>query len=129
MTNTTLDKVEQFIKTFKLPKRMARGVLRCDKDCQLFYSDFYRRNRNVASDLIEFRLYKISQSDITLESFVSMCKSHDLKDVFEMTFLEAFDLQDLIFVNKAIEEGRTTYANLYKSFKENPNQRIISIIL
>jgi len=38
-------------------------------------------------------------------------------------------LQDLVFINNAIEEGRTTYALLFKSFKANPNKRIVSNVL
>lgn len=120
-----VSKVESFIESLTLPKSVASGALRTVEDCHEFYIGFYGRNKYAIDDLLDYREYKIEQSDITLEKFLKMCENGDMIKAFTVTFFQEFSIHDMTFINKAINEGKTSLEKLYKDFKSNPNKNIM----
>lgn len=129
MATNTLNKVGNFIESLELPKSIAEPLLKTVEDCQQFYSDFYNRNRHVADDLLDYREYKITKSEITLDIFLNQCYTLGMQQAFELTFLQSFSLKDIKIVNDAIADRKVTLASLYGNFKKNPNKNVLKNVL
>lgn len=123
------EKVESFIESLNLPKAIAEGVFESVEDCQMFYIDFYNRNRYVADDLLDYREYKIEKASITLDLFLDKCYNEGIEKAFKSTFLQSFTLSNIQLVEKAIEDGRTSLEQLFSDFKKNPNKNVLKDVL
>lgn len=131
-TNKSLQmsvKINEFINKLGLPMEMSRVLFETFKDCELFFKSFYIRNQYVFDDLLDFREYKIKESEITLDLFVDECYNKGMKESFESTFFQPFDNSDLVLVEKAIIELRTSIPQLFLDFQKNPNRNILKSVL
>ncbi|MFS0905700.1 hypothetical protein AB3N02_21890 [Priestia aryabhattai] len=128
VTDTTF-RLDHFINTLGLPRGLADGLLVTEQDCNEFYIGFYKRNRYVADDLLDYREHKIYSSDMTLQKFIDLCHTSQIKDVFEMTFLQVFTDIDMIMINEAIKSRQVTLKALYESSRKNPFENILKYIL
>ncbi|GIN67038.1 hypothetical protein FKN04_12835 [Bacillus glycinifermentans] len=129
MYATALDSVEQFIHSLSLPFVIAKGILRSDEDCHLFYNKFYMKNRNTVDDLLDFKEYKISKSNIELNEFLKICQEEGIHEIFEQTFFQVFSPPEIKLINSALSSGKVTLTQIYNSFKENPHKNVMKNIL
>lgn len=123
------EKVDNFIESLNLPRAVAEGVFESVEDCQMFYIDFYNRNRYVADDLLDYREYKIEKANISLDLFLDKCYNEGIEQAFKSTFLQSFTLSSIKLVEKAIEDGKTSLEQLFKDFKKNPNENVLKNVL
>jgi hypothetical protein len=121
--------VEVFIQSLNLPKNVALVLFKSDLDCKEFFESFYGRNRYVVDDLLDYREFKIENSDMTLEKFTELCYISNTRDVFESTFYQSFSLDDMLLIEKAITSGKTSLETIYLGFEKNPNKNIMKYVL
>lgn len=127
-TNIINDGVQRFIDKLSLPN-LASVLLKTIGDCQLFYQEYFRKNTNVIDDLLDYREYKLSISDITLEKYLEMCQDLGVKLAFENTFLQPITLQESMLIEKAISNGKVTLEYIYNLFQININKNIMKYVL
>lgn len=122
----SLDEVSKFILSLKLPNDLAKSILKSKRDCELFSERFYKSTRRVTTDLLDFRLYKIEASGITMEIFLTACLTDGVScSLFEQVFMEEFIEEDIVRINEALLAGKVTLESLFTKFKENPDKRIL----
>lgn len=128
-TNTINDvRVKTFIKKLKLPY-LAYVVLNTVDECQMFFREYYKRNRYAIDDLLEYRVHKIKALNISLEKFLEMCDNNGIKNAFEATFLQPISQQQAEWIEKAIRNGEVTLEYVYNSFQENYNKNVLKYFL
>ena len=125
----SLDAVEKFICSLDLPYKVAKGILRSNEDCDLFHKNFYLKNRNVVDDLLDFKEYKISKSNIELNDFLMNCREKGIHATFEQTFLQSLTSEDIKLIENALSTGKTTLTQVFNDFIENPNKNVMKNIL
>jgi hypothetical protein len=128
MVTLSYTEVDNFIESLDLPE-IANGLLRTSNDCEEFYIGFYGTNRYVMDDLLDFKEFVVEKRKISVDEFVEMCYTSSMKDVFESVFLQEFTLVDIILVNEAIADGRTTLEDLYNGFLKKPTKKIMINVL
>lgn len=128
MMEIVISDVDNFINKLGLPN-LANILLKTIDDCQLFYQDYYKKNTNVIDDLLDYREYKISISDITLDNFLEMYKNQGVKYAFEITFLQPIAPHEAMLIEEAILDGKVTLEFIYNSFQENINKNILKYVL
>lgn len=128
MTTNTINDVQNFINKLGLPY-LANILFKTIGECQSFYRDYYKKNVNVIDDLLDYREYKLSTSNITLEKYLKMCHESGVKIAFENTFLQPISPQESILIEEAITSGKVTLEYIYNSFQNNVNKNILKYVL
>jgi hypothetical protein len=124
----TKNKIENFIKTYELPE-VAEGILLTNEDCDLFLQEFYSKNHYVIDDLLDFKEYKISSSEITVIEFLNMCNNGEMHMAFETTFLQKFSPEDMSFIEEKIKSRATNLKEIYVKARKNPFRNVLKIVL
>ncbi|GIN25492.1 hypothetical protein NSQ93_22325 [Bacillus sp. FSL W8-0445] len=128
MLQVFVEVAEQFIQSLSLPS-IAKGILKSEDDCDLFFKKFYKRNRSKLDDLLDFKEYKISNSQMTLDRFLDNCRTYGIHKIFEETFMQSFSPEDIEIINKALDGGRVTLEKIYINFVSNPHKNIMKNVL
>jgi hypothetical protein len=121
--------LKDFIKSLSLPHDVANVLLVTDVDCERFYKGFYGRNRYIVDDLLDFRDEKLSNSHITITSFLKMCNNGNVREAFESTFLQSFNQDDIRILREKVASGNISYRTIYDKFQLNTNLNIWRIVL
>lgn len=131
MTTIAMEKVKNFIDSLELPKWIAESLFETVEEYQLFYIEYYGRNRYVIDDLLDYREYKIRNSQVTLELFLRECSfgGKRMSEIFKTTFFQTFSEEDMLLVERAVTDGHTTLETLFSDFKKNPNKNVLKNVL
>lgn len=127
-TNVIDNNVQKFIDKLGLPT-LANILLKTFDECQTFYRDYYKKNANVIDDLLDYREYKLSISDMTFDKYLEMCRNLGVKVAFENTFLQPISMQEAALIEKAIFSGKVTLEHIYNSFRQNINVNVLKYVL
>jgi hypothetical protein len=108
---------------------LTNVLFKTSEDCQLFYRKYYKTNVNVIDDLLDFREHKLETIEISLDQYFELCSNKGMKVAFEITFLHPIIEQEVVLIEKAINDGRVTLEYIYNSFKKNINKNIMQYVL
>lgn len=122
-------KIENFIESLNLPRDMANVLFETVECCQLFFEDFYMRNKYVVDDLLDFREHKIKTSNKTLDLFLKECYTKGMREAFQSTFYQSFTYDCVERVDRAINDGKTSLEQLFADFKKYPNKNVLKNVI
>lgn len=108
---------------------LVKVLFKTIDECQSFYQDYYKRNANIIDDLLDYREYKLSIWNTSLEQYLEMCDLSGIKIAFEETFLQPFIDQEVELIERAISNESVTLEYIYKSFQKNVNKNIMKYVL
>lgn len=110
-------------------ERLAVVLLKSQEDCEYFYVHYYQKSCALLIDLMNFRDYKLSKSDVNLERFIALCNKQVNREAFELTFLQAFSNTELELIGRAVDHEKTSLSDIFRSFSENPRVNILKYVL
>lgn len=110
-------------------KKLAMVLLKTKEDCEYFYKYYYGKNLSAINDLLDYREYKVSISDMSFDKFINMCDNKVSREVFEHAFLQSFNQSEINLIKISIEDGVTSLGKIYEGFEANPNENILRNLL
>lgn len=108
-------------------KELANVLLKDVSDVKNFVSMFYKTNKYEIDDLLDYREYKIKQSEITLDAFIQQCDDN-MKIAFENNFQQNFTDSDIEMIKERIHSGNVSLVTLFENFYKNINVNILKHI-
>lgn len=108
---------------------IAHVLLKTREQCREFYIGFLGRNKNKLDDLLDYREHRLSLSDNSVNKFLERSDNKVKQDVFEDVFLQRFTLEEIMLIEEAISEKRTSLEAMYNCFELNVNENILKNVL
>lgn len=121
--------VESFITILKLPKLIAKVLLKTVDDCSFFFKNFYKKSKEIIDDLYNYRLHKIKEVDAVISDFILSCTQNGYKATFTKFFMQHFSTFDIDIIEKKIITLEITVTSLFEDFKSNPEKNIMQYVL
>ena len=129
-TESYSDSVEIFVESFTTGIDMAKVLISELEDMLFYISTFHKRNKYQIDDLLDYRDYKVSNSNATIEQFrLDFDSSLENKKLFEQTFYQSFSDDDITIIESALTSGRVTLDIIFQGFKSNPSKNIMKYVL
>lgn len=128
LDNVKSKKVEVFINVFNSQRRLAELLFLDDKDVDVFCNKFYKTNKFNIDDLLDFRTFKINEENISLESFLDMCKT-DLKIAFESVFIQSLEECMVDEIESMILKNEIDLEDVFIYFKKNTDMSVFKYIM
>jgi hypothetical protein len=110
-------------------RELAEVLFKSIKCCEKFYIGFLSRNSHMIDDLLDYREYKLSIANITVDKFITLCDNKVNREIFETTFLQKIDSNDVVLIEKAILQGKASLHTIFNNFQKNPNKNILKYVL
>lgn len=110
-------------------KGLAKVLLTNEEECREFYIGYYGKNTYAINDLVDYREKKIAIADMSFDKFTSLCDNEGMKEAFEKTFLQSFNLHQIGFIEQLIDAGATSLKEIHSLFVKQPNENILKHVL
>lgn len=123
-----LNNIDDFINSLSLP-RVARSILKTNKDCEIFAKSYWMNNQYVIDDLYDYREYKIESANVTYSEFLEKCIADGIRNTFQEVFIQDFTLEDIVLIQQSILDDKTSLESIYISFNKNININIMKYII
>lgn len=108
---------------------LANVLLKSVEDCKDFYIGFFRRNRYVIDDLLDYREARLQLLETSLDRFILLCDGKVNRHIFEQVFLQSFSTDDIFLIEEAINKGKASLESIFISFQNEPNKNILKNVL
>lgn len=110
-------------------ERLPSILIHNEEDCEEFYISFIGRNKHLIDDLLDFREFKLKNSNSTIDDLYELCYNTNIKEAFEATFLQEITEEDETLIMNAINTGKITLEDFYSNFQKNINENILKTVL
>lgn len=124
--------VENFIDSIEMSnycKDLAKVLLKNKEDCEMFFENCLGKNNHIFDDLLDYREMKLSDRNISIDDFISMCNNNDKIAIFEIVFLQPIKKKDMRYIEDLINNGEITLKEIYYNFQRNMNINILKNVL
>lgn len=132
-TLSEIDYINNFVNSIGVSsskeRELAQVLFKTVECCENFYIGFLHRNCYIIDDLLDYREYKLSIVNISVDKFIMLCDNKVNRETFESIFLQKLSSDDVSLIEGAISQGRTSLEIIFNNFQKNPNKNILKYVL